>query len=1088
MNASPDSLLLGPVPVTAKSDIDSSSLGIVKSWRRPASAMNRPIMLTTSDIDQGLLSRSLADQIRQTSVLGLGNRAANCSLVKELRSDESRCNYDGLILPTTPVSNTFPRHPMRETAGEVQHHHDRVQKLSRDLHQNRDHSLIGNAKLDPEPKAKVPRRKPKQADERLRNLIEKRLKREHGVLLGGELLWDSILATWDQEYPGEIVPHRDEFRSTLRILLEEGIITEHWHAFRDSTGSFSKCQLLTSPGVDAFSTESLQLLEKVKTLRLESTTRPVTGSYGSTNSSTELQVGGRGRRLLANEVALLHAPVYVAQIAAKKERGSDTRDRAKRSKQSEARDGVEEIASFPSKRRKVIQSQAPAALHEKLHSETQEVAPALKILFLSPNTFLEEEPDIDYLISVRSPSPQTASYETIAESQAWAESLEAEEYLNTVTVLTDEDGIWPWLDTQFFECHDGSFTVRGWMPAPQWFQWESFSQMVDRRHAQLHTEKANNDDALASSEQFFDCRIRACLESEMAWGSTFTNTPFASAGPHHIFLRFCSGPIESEALHLCEISWPPEEQHTPTSYGRALLGTGQDLPATPENGKLDTGIASHASSTLRIKRVALATRSLTSLEGLQCNSVNRDDIEFENYPMDIPDKLLAAFIAVRTLLGGADKTIDWGLLMIIFPDADLMQLRRFWVDTRKRQGPCIANFTRAFQERVVTAFKHDELPMIDFNNPQDYDWDNLVRWTMGIPRLEGFQIPASRKLLDRHFSLEDVKGPTDDWRERFFHVQASVFTRFEAVTSTPGAFPVDRDLRKLQRSFKITKLDIARSWIKSLCSMSIGKYSVEDIRDKFFTLLPGNKRKTSELFKEAIELLAKQRVICRSKKPPLGGRPYRLSEGYMSALSKMAQSSKYRDAAAFKMRLDATFRLGKKLTVPYTLNDGAMMALTNLNAAGRIRLMPTNLPNIPLGFEPGNYESRKYPKSYYHFGIEAMPTDVYLYNEQIHVLKAVVDAGPPSDSQDGELPQWVDIFSKPNKARWRDILGAVCFAMATRGSMDIEGICSALCPILDDFEASLIVTWGKKTGVLTDLPNGTGSAVGEWWWLVVPWL
>jgi transcription factor C subunit 3 len=54
--------------------------------------------------------------------------------------------------------------------------------------------------------------------------------------------------------------------------------------------------------------------------------------------------------------------------------------------------------------------------------------------------------------------------------------------------------------------------------------------------------------------------------------------------------------------------------------------------------------------------------------------------------------------------------------------------------------------------------------------------------------------------------------------------------------------------------------------------------------------------------------------------------------------------------------------------------------------------------------------------------------------------------------------------------------------------MDIEGICSALNPILDEFEARLVVRWGKETGVLTDFADGVGLMVGEWWWLAVPWL
>ncbi|PHH84987.1 hypothetical protein CDD83_1075 [Cordyceps sp. RAO-2017] len=136
----------------------------------------------------------------------------------------------------------------------------------------------------------------------------------------------------------------------------------------------------------------------------------------------------------------------------------------------------------------------------------------------------------------------------------------------------------------------------------------------------------------------------------------------------------------------------------------------------------------------------------------------------------------------------------------------------------------------------------------------------------------------------------------------------------------------------------------------------------------------------------------------------------------------MSHSPKYDEAAAFKGHLDSTFRRHETMTVPYTLNDGAMMALTNMSAAGRIRLMPIDLPNIPLGFEPGNYESRKYPKSYYYFALEVVPTETYEYNEDIEVLHAVTRESPPTESLRGELPQWVSLLGQSNTQRWSEML------------------------------------------------------------------
>ncbi|KAF4507567.1 hypothetical protein G6O67_004053 [Ophiocordyceps sinensis] len=570
------------------------------------------------------------------------------------------------------------------------------------------------------------------------------------------------------------------------------------------------------------------------------------------------------------------------------------------------------------------------------------------------------------------------------------------------------------------------------------------------------------------------------------------------AGPHNIFVP-CFGEVGvgGEAFRLpLDLVWPPEGQLTLTPAHCNILKL-QDEEESSLSGeesnpdhfvetkrpRLERGGIKFATimGVKQLKRVALTTRVLTPLPAR--SESTGDPVE----AIEDSAELMAAFIAVRSLLGGAEKAIDWGLLVNIFPNLGLTYLRKFWADARKEQAAYISSFTRVFQERLIKALDEEELPMIDFENTLKYDWDNLIQWTVQLPRQEGFQMPRSRESLTKQYSLKDVNATGEDWREKYFHVVSSFFARYEAVSSEPGAVTMDEVSRGFHDSPRVDGLAMARSWIKSLCSTAEAGYSTEQVKSKFLQLAARNQQQRSELLKEAAAQLAQQRVICRKEKLSARGRPYRLSEWYLSTLAKMAQSSKYDEAAAFKDGLDATFRRKKTMRVPYTLNDGAMMALTNLNATGRIRLVPVDVPDIPFGFEPGNYESRKTPKSYYHFALEAVPTATYEYNEDIKVLRDVVCEGPPRGKPQGESPQWIDIFGNINAKRWSELLGAFCFAFATRGSMTVEGICSALNPLLDEFEANLIVAWGKRTGVLTDLMDNVGTAVGVWWWLAVPW-
>ncbi|KAG8413264.1 hypothetical protein J3458_012848 [Metarhizium acridum] len=1082
----------------------SSHVATVKSWKRSSAALDQTIKFTAPKADQGLLFQPSTSHPRQVPVLQNPSRRPKISAE--------------MIVPAGPkeLFNVTRPSPSASTGAVPQANQpllvgipdtgDTAVSSGAPSANHSSGSPLANNESTSGTKSKARGTKAEDDQANIRHYIERLLRDQNGVLLGGKLLWDHILATWNSEYPEEPVPKRHECQSALKNLLKEGLVVEHWHMFRDSTRSFSKCQLLTLPGIDAFSPESLQLLDKVKNAQAVQES----GGHHKVAEDTELsdsKAGGRSRRLLAREVAVLHAPVYAAQIAAKKEQGPETRERKKR-RLPEPRGpsgDIETPGFYISKKRKNIKW-APANLESGSPSELpdssllQPNTSAITVQFLQPNRFLEQDAPNDWSsVSVRSEKRQTSSGENVTEQKVPIVNFQTRELFSPCTTLAGQNGVWAALDAQYFETIGGSFSVQGWMPNTKWFEWASFNRFIEKRYAFSNSTQGFTDENDSSHYQNFLRRIRACSEVEMSWRMLFEKSGPGSAGPHNIWIDFQGAPssLNSLSSHY-ELTWPEDELSTQYGVsfetGYALSSSSDDEFETPEDSAVgnarvhSVAVRPSENITFKAKRVALATRALTPLSVSQHGTVSKDEGESEDYPFDGTDDLMAAFIAVRTLMGGADKAIDWGLLMVIFPNAKLMHLRRFWVEARKEQGPFIANFTRAFQERFITALERNEIPMIDFDKPQDYDWAKLIQWTLQIPREEGLEIPSSRKLFNSRFSLESIKPSGEDWRERFFHTQTSIFSRFEAVTAVPGVFAIDRNTNASIDLARFKEMEIARSWIKSLCSMGDGKYTVEEIRDKFFTLSPGNKEKTSALFKEVTELLTRQRIICKSRKPLLGGRPYRLNEGYVAALNKMAQKSKYDEAAAFKTKMDNIFRKQGKMRIPYTLSDGAMMALTNLNASGRIKLVSTNLPYIPFGFEPGNYESRKYPKSYYHFGLEAVPAEIYLYNEQIDVLRVASEKGPPAGDPSKELPQWVDFFGEPNNQRWSEILGAFCFSLATRGSMDTDGIRSTLNPILDEFEVQLIIRWGKETGVLTDFSDGVGLVVGEWWWLTVPWL
>ncbi|TDZ22937.1 hypothetical protein Cob_v004438 [Colletotrichum orbiculare MAFF 240422] len=406
--------------------------------------------------------------------------------------------------------------------------------------------------------------------------------------------------------------------------------------------------------------------------------------------------------------------------------------------------------------------------------------------------------------------------------------------------------------------------------------------------------------------------------------------------------------------------------------------------------------------------------------------------------------LIAAFVATRTLLGGADRIIEWGLMMTLFPNMALSAMRRFWSKARKDRKSFIDQLTERFQVRFVASYEREEFPAIDFDNYVNYDWSRVIKWTASLIE-DSFELPVSKSALGQGYSLTAAWADVDHWREDYYNFQMSVFNRFEAATSRPATKDLDQR-RKVVSNPTADDITTAMSWLRSLCYTPRDKYAPQDIRLKMSSLGGGDENRIHGLLEQAVETLQGQGVITDSKLKALEGRPYRLTETFLPRFVKWTHESKFIDAARFKSKLDGSFRRGEKIRIPYVLKDGEVMAMMNLQASGRIAVVAVDVPHIPLGFDPGNYESRKYPKSYYNFGLEIAPTKDYVYDEDLDILQQASSNSPPKENHNRAIPLWSDFFGALNKERWSQVLGAIAFIVSTRGPLDAASVCAVLKP------------------------------------------
>lgn len=454
---------------------------------------------------------------------------------------------------------------------------------------------------------------------------------------------------------------------------------------------------------------------------------------------------------------------------------------------------------------------------------------------------------------------------------------------------------------------------------------------------------------------------------------------------------------------------------------------------------------------------------------------------------------LAAFVCVTTLLGGVAKSVDWGLMMRLFPDMSLSHLRKFFGEMNKDRKSTIIDLTEKFQKAFLEAYEKGELPPLDYNNVLAYDWKALTLWTRGLAGDESTLPPSYAELEKRDMVVSDRAHQPRDWRETFWLPARSLYNRYQDASSQAFAMSIDR-AQPGPGDEEDDDLRVAMSWVRALC---VTAWHPPHMLTARWETLRGLPRATiSDLIDRSIRILQERLVITKDKNLIV----MRLNDRVVKALDKAAQDRKFAEAARFKRRLDRHFRKGKRCRIPYTADDdGLTMALLNLQAHGRVTLQTAN-KYVPLGYEPFNYETRKFDRKYHHFWLWAVPTESYLYSsppedggsegreeengELAALLAKIRAANPPSVGSQGELPLWVNFFGAVDEVRWRKCLGAVLFILSTRGPMRADAIAEQL-KCMVPFEVQMVLDWADGLGLLGQMTPAAPKCVTEWWWLAV---
>ncbi|KLJ08972.1 hypothetical protein EMPG_15603 [Blastomyces silverae] len=515
--------------------------------------------------------------------------------------------------------------------------------------------------------------------------------------------------------------------------------------------------------------------------------------------------------------------------------------------------------------------------------------------------------------------------------------------------------------------------------------------------------------------------------------------------------------------------------------GRQIVPRGQKRPDLPVNRRLEQFQESKAEKRTP-KATAPTVRRIRLLKVLSS---------------DIVQKLTVAIVVVRTLAGGLEgKMVDWQLVTLAFPDHDPKFIRDRGKAILSRNRLQMSKMQSDFQDRFAEAYEKDQVPRIDYGDLASYDWQWIVDWAskqLEGPRSDNLpSLPATRQQFN---SLFDVRPePVQTLDELYQHNAPATIPRKQALLAgTNFVIPITKTSTKPERQWpSIERLNMAKTWVRANVITPEESYNPAEARRILECL-------GEDLIGHAIQSLITERVISMGNRGRITpGRNYDVTEYFVHTFGRKRaiEATQLKRAATFKTTiLDTQLHLEGKCAVNYDAEDGDILVLINLFAAGRVTIWPKNPPRDKYGLTDGGYLTRLMDKGKLRFDVDVFPVpDRYIYGIPVKLPQTAPRGDMPADFPFSpstgalplcKIPLWFDIHGNFVKMLWDLVVAAVVGYLASRPGLSAAGISRIFQPHIAEWEVTLVLEWMEEAGVVERLGGLSGWAVKEWWWMVV---
>ncbi|KAE8353127.1 hypothetical protein BDV28DRAFT_133800 [Aspergillus coremiiformis] len=467
-------------------------------------------------------------------------------------------------------------------------------------------------------------------------------------------------------------------------------------------------------------------------------------------------------------------------------------------------------------------------------------------------------------------------------------------------------------------------------------------------------------------------------------------------------------------------------------------------------------------------------------------------------PHLLVQRIMAAIVVVRALAGGAEgKIVDWAFVSHSFPahDPDLIQAKGKYILSKNRLQ--LAKLQSDFQERFLEAYANGQVPPINYDDLEAYDWEWVVDWAntqLELPKSSKLpDLPATREQFDSVFELREE--PPSSLDETYQSSQALTLNRKRTLFArVPFALPLaDKHETLTPRKQKLSHSEVVKSWVRANVLTPEEAYRPAEARQALSYM--------GQYIDNAIESLITDRVISMGKRGRITpGRNYDITEHFLQTLGRkrLVESTQLRRAAKFKTQiLDPALQSEGKFDIKYTAEDGDVMAIIHLTAGRRVILQPRDAPRDKYGLTDGGYLTRHMDRDKLRFAVELYPVaDSYVYGNPIEKeLASVPRPSPPRATTNGtawvpeRIPVWCDIHGGFIKVLWELSVAAVAGCVASRPGISASGIASMLKPTMGAWEIELLLQWMTEVGVMRRERDGdtkqTRWTVREWWWMIL---